>query len=803
MPFWKPLATFLGAAAAAGVVCAAAIAPAATVAGVGISHTQETMVSNLADLTDGSSPGVTTILDSANEPIAWIYKQRRYAVGSDQIAPIMKKALVSIEDRRFYEHAGVDWQGTARAMVRNLLSGTVMQGASTIDQQYVKNYLLLVDADNDAEQAAAVETSIPRKLREMRMASDLDRNLPKDAILTRYLNVVPFGNGAYGIEAAARTYFGIPAKDLSPTQAAMLAGMVQSTAGFNPYADPEAVLERRNTVLDTMAETGAITPQEAAQFKTEPLGVVEHPEGLPNGCITAGNRGFFCDYVLKYLAEKGYDLDRLHKGSYTITTTLDPQVQETTHAALTQHVPTQTPGVAEVMSVVQPGTDSRRVVAMTSSRDYGLELDSGQTVLGQPFDRVGAGAGSVFKIFTAAAALQKGMGSQASIPVPRRLELQGMGEGGAKNCPPGTYCVENDGSYPSSMSLQEALAQSPNTAFVSLIDRVGVPDVVDLSVKMGLRSYLDPGSFDGQSSIADYVKEHNLGSYTLGPTPVSGLELSNVGATIASGGMWCEPSPIEKIVDARGAEVHLDTPACEQALEPGVANALQGALSEDTDHGTAAEASKAAGWGAPLAAKTGTTETHQSAAFIGFNSGLAAATYIYNDGTTNAPLCTSPLRQCGEGDLYGGKEPARSWFSAGTKLPPLTTGSLPPVEPQFRSGTAALRVPDVKGLTVDDARKRLERAGFSTVTTAVVAGRGMPEGRVVSVDTSRVVLVGDPVTLNLSDGSATPASTTPTPPPLPSLPSFEAPAPAPGGDNNPADDIGQLIEQLLNPEGGR
>lgn len=756
--------TIIGAIITAGVVAALALAPIATVGAVAVIETDQAMRAKVTDIASADAPGVTTILDAQGNTIATFYKQRRWQVASEDIAPIMKQAIISVEDRRFYEHDGVDWQGAFRAMARNIISGSVEEGASTINQQYVKNWLLLVNATTAEEQAAATEQSIPRKLREMKMAADLDKQLSKDEIITRYLNLVPFGNGAYGIEAAARTYFGISARDLNTVQSAMLAGVVQSSSVLNPYTNPEGVTQRRNTVLDTMVDTNVLSAEEAANLKAEPLGVLPSPQGLPNGCINAGDRGFFCDYVLQYLASKGYDEDTLEQSSYVIRTTLDPDIQDATHAAASRYVSTQANGVAEVLNVVQPGTDSRKVLAMTSSRDYGLDLNLGQTVYNQPNMLIGNGAGSVFKIFTAAVAIDQGLGINSVIDVPARYEAQGLGSGGASNCPAGYYCVENDGAFASRMTLQSALAQSPNTAFVKLIEQVGVPNVVDMAVKLGLRSYTQAGSFDGVSSIADYVSTHNLGSFTLGTTPVNALELSNVGATIASGGMWCEPSPIESITDFHGNTVALDIPDCEQVMDQGVAAALETALSADTSQGTAASAASAAGWTAQLSAKTGTTENYGSAAFIGFNSVLSAAPYIFNDGTTSSPLCTSPVRQCARGNLYGGYEPARTWFAMAASVPNSSNPTLPTVDARYYSGTSVSRIPTVTGLSSDDARRRIESAGYA-VQTRTVAGNGVPRGRVVSVDTSGVHFPGDTVILNISDGSApTTTSTTETTP---------------------------------------
>ncbi|GFK17643.1 transglycosylase domain-containing protein [Corynebacterium glutamicum] len=772
---------------AAGVLGALALVPFASLSGVAVARTNDTMQTNLSDLTDGRGPGVTTITDSTDQPIAYIYAQRRFEVGGDQISTSMKDAIVSIEDRRFYEHDGVDLQGFGRAILTNLVAGGVEQGASTINQQYVKNFLLLVEADDEAEQAAAVETSIPRKLREMKMASDLEKTLSKDEILTRYLNIVPFGNGAYGVEAAARTYFGTSAAELTIPQSAMLAGIVQSSSYLNPYTNHDAVFERRNTVLGAMADAGAISPDEASAFQQEPLGVLETPQGLSNGCIGAGDRGFFCDYALQYLSEQGITQDMLAKDSYTIKLTLDPDVQDAAHNAVSSHVDPTTPGVAEVVNVIEPGENSRDILAITSSRNYGLDLDAGETMLPQATSRVGNGAGSIFKIFTAAAAIQQGAGLDTMLDVPSRYEVKGMGSGGAANCPANTYCVENAGSYAPRMTLQDALAQSPNTAFVEMIEQVGVDTVVDLSVKLGLRSYTDEGSFDGESSIADYMKDNNLGSYTLGPTAVNPLELSNVAATIASGGMWCEPNPIASVHDREGNEVYIDRPACERAIDAETASALAVGMSKDTVSGTAASAASMYGWSLPTAAKTGTTESNQSSAFMGFNSNFAAAPYIYNDGTSTTPLCSGPVRQCSSGNLFGGNEPAQTWFNMASNVPAASQGTLPSSSDSFRLGTSGELLNQVVGQSEASARRTLEAKGYK-VTTRSVSGAGSARGTVVSATPQGAVLIdGGTVILDISDG------TSPAPAATNNDDSDDGDTPAPSTNNR-----GTTIEDAIN-----
>ena len=738
---------------AAGVVAAGAMFPIAGAAGLASNKMADSLAGTSADLVKGDLPSISTVTDAAGEPIAWLYDQQRVTVPSEDISQNMKLAIIAIEDRRFADHQGVDWRGTIRAALTNATAGEVEQGASTIDQQLVKNYQFLVSAQNDAERRAAIETTPARKIKEIRMALTLDSEMPKDEILTKYLNLISFGNGSFGIQTAAQTYFGVDASELTVPQSAMLAGMVQSTSRFNPYTNPEDTKQRRDTVITTMADTGAITQSEAAQFIAEPLGVLEHPNSLPRGCITAGERGFFCDYVLQYLDENGLSRKMVEEGGYTIRTTLDETVQANVERSLETYGNPTTEGVAEVMSVVRPGKESHKVVAIASSRQYGLELGDSQTVQPQPFSLVGDGAGSVFKIFTVAAALEKGMGASTTLSVPNRVQVSGLGAGGAAGCPPGQYCVENAGAYPGSLSVTDALAQSPNTTFINLIKDVGVAPTVDMATRLGMRSYDRKGTAADGDSISSFVKKNNLGSFTLGPTAVNALELSNVGATIASGGVWCPPSPIESITDRTGKPVELNEPECEQVVEEGLANTLAVTMSKDAvGAGTAAAAAGGAGWSLPMSGKTGTTEANRSSAFLGFTNNYSAAVYAFNDGTTTTELCTSPLRQCSYGNLFGGMEPARTWYSAFSPISDIYGPvSLPSPDPAYMRGAARSGMPDVEGMSQSAATSLLTNAGF-IVNTQFVSGSGRSYGTVVGVD-GGTGIPGSQVTLRISDGS--------------------------------------------------
>jgi membrane peptidoglycan carboxypeptidase len=772
----------------AAVVLAALMFP--VIGGIGLmsNRASDVVANGSAQLVEGDAPAVSTMVDVKGNPIAWLYSQRRFEVPSDQIANTMKLAIVSIEDKRFAEHNGVDWKGTLTGLSGYMSGAADTRGGSTLEQQYVKNYQLLVVAQTDAERRAAIETTPARKLREIRMALTLDKTFTKSEILTRYLNLVSFGNGAFGIQDAAQTYFGINASQLNWQQAALLAGMVQSTSGLDPYTNPDGALARRNLVLDTMIQN---VPQEADALraaKEEPLGILPQPNQLPRGCIAAGDRAFFCDYVIDYLSKAGISKDQVAKGGYLIRTTLDPDIQNQVKSSIDGIASPSIDGIASVMNVIRPGKDSHQVVAMASNRTYGLNTAAGETMQPQPDSLVGDGAGSIFKLVTTAAALDMGMGINAQLEVPGRFEAKGLGSGGAKGCPKDKWCVENDGHYRGSMNVTEALATSPNTAFAKLISQVGVQRAVDMAVKLGLRSYATPGTarpYDPNSneSLADFIKRQNIGSFTLGPFEVNALELSNVAATLASGGTWCPPNPVDKVFDRHGNEVSVTTQTCEQAVPEGLANTLANAMSKDAVSGTGAGAAQSVGWTLPVSGKTGTTEAHRSSAFLGFTSAYAAANYIYDDSTTPSDLCSFPLRQCGKGDLYGGHEPARTWFTAMKQFTPPNV-ALPPTDPRYVDGGPGSKVPNVAGMDVDLAQSRVKEAGFQLAPQPSWVNSAAPSGQVIGTSPSGQTIPGSIVTILVSNGIA------PPPPPPP------AAIPIPGLDGLPPVSVGSTVVEI-------
>jgi membrane peptidoglycan carboxypeptidase len=654
------------------------------VGGVGLLAAQVSAAESAlpAELQAGDAPSATTVTDSTGKPIAYLYDQFRIPVQSAQISSAMKAAMVAIEDRRFFDHGGVDLVGTVRALV-NDAAGGARQGGSTLTQQYVKNYELYVAATTDAERQAAVAPSVARKLREAELAVQVDAELSKDEILTRYLNLVYFGHGAYGVEAAAQAYFGTTAAALTVPQAALLAGMVQGPTEFDPVQHPDTAKQRRDVVIEQLRQQGSITDADASTATADPLGVVARPGVPAQGCQGAGDGGYFCAYLLQYLDQAGLSLPQLMSGGYSIRTTLDPHALAVAKQAVDGKVPPNQSHVADVLAFVTPGANAHQVTALVANRTYGNA--PGQSSYGLPYRPENLGAGSVYKIFTAATALEEGVaGMNTMIDVPPSGYLSPIYLDGSGHPIP----VRNaEQSLAPQLTLTDALAQSPNTAFVKLEESTGIPPIVDMALRLGMTSLNDPVSnAPNAPSIADRVKAEQQASFTLGVQPTSALELANVGATLASHGTWCPPTPIVSVTGQNGAPVPVNQAACTQAVDPGLADTLLNGLSHDVaPGGTAAASAAAAGWNRPIAAKTGTTNTSKSGAFVGITPNLAGASIVFDDSASPRPICYgNPPYPCSTGTLFGGETPASTFFQAAKAvLGNAPVLPLPPPDPRY------------------------------------------------------------------------------------------------------------------------
>ncbi|HEY4007110.1 MAG TPA: transglycosylase domain-containing protein, partial [Pseudonocardia sp.] len=637
-----------------------------------------------ARLTADQIPLVSTVTDRMGAPLAYLYDQYRLPATFTQIADSMKAAVISVEDRRFFLDKGVDPLATARAMLHNS-SGGSLQGASTITQQYVKNFLInVVDRNDPADQRADQADTLARKLREAEMALRLDRNTSKNDILTGYLNLVEFSGNIYGVGAAAAAYFHTTAARLTVPQAALLAGMVNNPNLYNPYTHPDQALTRRNVVIDAMVAAGSLTPAQAAPAKAAPLGVVPGGPTVPGGsCLSAApDAGFFCDYVVSYLRQAGFTADQLDSGGYTIATSMDPGAAAAVKAAVERNVPSGQPGVANTFALIKPQDGGHQVVAMVANRNLGTDAKAGGTVTNIVSNASNVfGAGSSFKIFTTAAALEQGMvGFDSELPNPNSDCFTPERADRNTKC----YPVSNDGNYADPISLQSALATSPNVAFVNLESKVGTPAVVRMAERLGLRQTMRTNAAGG-TPITDTGNplakrpEYNqpqskfyqgLLSFTLGVSPVSTLEMANVAATLMDGGRWCPPSPVLSVSDRAGRRLSIAQQPCEQAISTGLADTLLAGLSKDTTAGTSAAAASAARWTRPDIGKTGTTNDSESVAFVGGVNGYGASSMLFADGRHPRTLCPGPpvhLGDCGHG-AFGGTVAAPPYFKAMTKI---------------------------------------------------------------------------------------------------------------------------------------
>jgi membrane peptidoglycan carboxypeptidase len=590
-------------------------------------------------------------------------------VTAAQIPPVVRTALVDIEDARFYQHGAVDLTGTLRALLTDVRSGGAAQGGSTLTQQLVKQTLLQAATTTSGQEAATADT-LGRKLTEARLAAGLEDTLSKDEILTRYLNTVYFGSGAYGIQAAAQAYFSTDAAHLSLVQAATLAGLVQDPTADDPIAHPQAARRRRDEVLARMHDLGDLSAADLAAAEATPV-TVTPGAAPPQGCANAALGGFFCAYLQGYLTGTlGLTQQQLDDGGLTIETTLRPDLQTAGDAAVVATLPTGDPRAA-VYTVVEPGTG--KVLAMSVNRRFGCD-GAGCTSVELP-TAAAAGSGSTYKLFTAAAALEQGyrmdFTQTTGDPYYSTVYKQNGGTTGAP------YRVSNVGHYPATLNLAEALVMSSNTYFVGLEDHLGSIDApVHLAQRMGLSSLTDAKA---QQLIAD-----RSGSFTLGAEATSPLALTDAYATVFSGGTQCDPTPVTAVLTPDGAPLTgadgtaLGTGAhCTPGVLPaGLAATLAQVMRGDVESGIGT-ATRADIPGHEIAGKTGTSQGNVSVAFVGSTPEYTAGVMVENPDSAQ------------DVGGFGGGKGAQIWHDA--MLPVLSaspTADFPPADPGYLGGLA-------------------------------------------------------------------------------------------------------------------
>ncbi|MEU9960494.1 transglycosylase domain-containing protein [Streptomyces sp. NPDC050982] len=676
-------AKFLGVSVLAGAVMAGIAVPAFGALGLAAKGSVEGFDEIPTNLKRPPLSQRTTILDNKGGQIATVYSRDRTVVDLKDISPYMQKAIVAIEDSRFYEHGAVDLKGVLRALNKNAQSGGVSEGASTLTQQYVKNVFVEEAGDDATLVAQATQQTLGRKVRELKFAIQVEEELGKKKILENYLNITFFGQQAYGVEAAAQRYFSKSAKDLKVEEAALLAGIVQSPSRYDPVNDEEEAVKRRNTVLQRMADVHDISRAEAAKAKKKPLGLkVSKPK---NGCITAvKGAGFFCDYVREvFLNDPVFGKTQKarakiwNQGGLTIRTTLDPQSQESAQASIKDHV-YKNDDVATAATIVEPGTG--KILAMGQSRPYGVDIKKNETQMNLSVDaNMGGGAGyqpgSTFKPIVAAAAIEGGKPANQVYSSPYEMAypspVQACDGKIWKTDPanPAKLTNENEtevGPY----DMRDATAKSVNTYYVQLISDIGICPVTEMAGKMGVER-------------ADGDKMGQNPSIALGTQEMSPLTMASAYATFATRGTYCSPIAIESIRQTVGGQkksLPVPKSKCSRAMSENTADTINTLLKGVVEDGTGSEAgldSRAS------AGKTGTTDERYAAWFVGYTPNMAGAVWVgdpaHKRRMTNITIGGVPYDK-----VFGGKVPGPIWRDMmagaleGKEAPQFNLVSIPP-----------------------------------------------------------------------------------------------------------------------------
>lgn len=610
-----------------------------------------------ADITQVPLPQQNTILDNKGNVIATLFSQNRIEVPLQKISPLLQQAVISIEDQRFLQHAGIDIKGTLRAAV-STGSGSQVQGGSTITQQYVKQ-LLLAAATTPEEQRAATAQSISRKIREARYAIALETQLSKREILEGYLNIAYFGAGAYGAESAARRYFSTSADKLTLTQAATLAGLVQNPSRYDPTRFPERASARRNQVLQAMASAGYLTKTDANTAIAHPILEDLKPANIPNGCTTS-YAPYFCDYVVTVLRNDPTFGDTpeararlLDLGGLTITTTLSPKAQLAAQKAVDKRIPPTDPsGKAAGITMIQPGTGN--IVAMAQDRLWGTSGLGRTTVnYNAPLafnGTVGFQAGSTFKIFTLAAALNQGQDPWTYISSYSPKTFYGF-----KDCATGNqlpaYTVRNS-TGSGSFNMASGTAFSVNTFFVGLQEKIGLCDAPAMAKKMGVQ-------------LGNGQDLPTLPCFTLGCFDVTTLDMAEAIATLAAHGIHCAPIAIAQIQDRDGENLPVPSASCERVMPLQVADSVTAILSGVIDGPLGGRTGQKMSLGRPAAGKTGTTDSSAAVWFVGYTPNMAAAVWVGDPrGGQSHPMKNITINGVYYPQVFGSLMPGPIWRDA-------------------------------------------------------------------------------------------------------------------------------------------
>jgi penicillin-binding protein 1A len=522
----------------------------------------------------------------------------RLPVPLPKVSPLLRKAIIDTEDSRFYSNPGIDYIGILRAAKTDVSTGQFAEGASTIEQQLIRNLYL------------SPQQTLGRKIKEACLAIQLDRRWSKDRILTAYLNDIYFGREAYGIEAAAKTYFGKHAKNLTLEQAALLAGLPQAPSAYDPIARPDAARERRAEVLQAMLKAGDISRSRYRQAVTSPLGL--HPQAAPG----LGGQTYLSDFITSQLVDQ-YGAARVRQGGLRIYTTLDSKAQTQASQAILRTLNRKQDPAGSIVSI-DPATGQIRAMAVAQ---HGKKIAYNIAADGQ------RQAGSTFKMFVLTQAVLRKINPAAT----KYLSAPFVGPNNWK-----VHTFEN--TYSGRIPLTQATLLSDNTVFARLTLDVGPKPVANLAEQMGIQSHLKP-----------------VPSIVLGVNAVSPLDLATAYATLADGGVVHQPTILDKVVFPGGNTESASKPRGKRVVDPKVAAAVTQILEANVRSGTGTAAALA---GRPAAGKTGTTDSFADAWFAGFVPQLATVTWVGD------PTKERPMRSVhGIAGVTGGTLPAQIWHT--------------------------------------------------------------------------------------------------------------------------------------------
>ncbi|TQL58219.1 membrane peptidoglycan carboxypeptidase [Propioniferax innocua] len=625
----------------AGILVAGLFIPGALAASAFSRNVADAMETLPADLEISAQSERSRVIMANGEELASFFEENRVYRPLSEISPVMQQAQVAIEDHRFFDHGAIDVKGTLRALVRNSTGDGGTQGGSSITQQFVKMAQVEAAKQRGDEEAIheAQEKTVARKVQELRYAIALEKKYDKKWILEQYLNIAYYGDGAYGVQQAAWHYFGTHADQLNVEQSAMLAGLVQNPAATDPVHYPLIAVERRNVVLDRMAspDVGVISPAEAEEAAKKPFDPAR-VQPMPNGCV--GTRyPFLCDYVRRELLtmpELGPTpedrMNTVNRGGLRIETEIDPKTQDAAERAIADRISPRDPVIA-TMSMIQPGTGL--IVALAQNRpEMGGDVGAGETYYNYSVggrlsgeDMGGAEgyqAGSTFKTFTVAAALEQGISPSKSYNAADDMNFGGQtfeNCEGAFTAP--DYKVSNSTGRNGNMNMKMALAYSVNTYFIHLERDAGICNTAQMTQKLGVRLANEPQE--------NFTKVHaNNPSFTLGTPEVTPLSMAEAYATFAARGKHCNPVILKRVTNRAGDEVKVPGGKCEQVISEEVADQTNQLL-QAVMNGTGSRARIPGGM--PQGGKTGTIDDNQAVWFTGITPEMAGVSMIAIDKT--------------------------------------------------------------------------------------------------------------------------------------------------------------------------